>query len=67
MQSSHSAMIGGVVNAKSTLMAGFTSVRNVGAPDFMDVALKSAIDADEFLGLFFIKSHTQIDSFNIFC
>jgi hypothetical protein len=33
----------------------------------MDVVLKSAIDADEFLGLFFIKSHTQIDSFNIFC
>ena len=66
-QSPHRAMIGGVVNAKTTLMAGFTSVRNVGASDFMDVALKSAIDADEFLGLFFIKSHTQIDSFNIFC
>ena len=49
-QSPHRAMIGGVVNAKITLMAGFTSVRNVGAPDFMDVALKNAIDADEVPG-----------------
>ncbi len=49
-QSPHRAMIGGVVNAKTTLMAGFTSVRNVGAPDFMDVALKNAIDADEVPG-----------------
>ena len=49
-QSPHRAMIGGVVNAKTTLMAGFTSVRNVGARDFMDVALKNAIDADEVPG-----------------
>jgi hypothetical protein len=60
-------MIGGVGNANTTLMAGFTSVRNVGAPDFMDVALKTAIDPDELLGLFFIKSHKLIDSINIFC
>ena len=31
-------------------MAGFTSVRNVGAPDFMDVALRNAIDAGEIPG-----------------
>ena len=49
-QSPHRAMIGGVANAKTTLMAGFTSVRNVGAPDFMDVALRNAIDAGEIPG-----------------
>ena len=37
------AAITGVVNAKTTLMAGFTSVRNVGAPNFGDVALRDAI------------------------
>ena len=31
-------------NAKVTLEAGFTTVRNVGAPDFVDVALRNAID-----------------------
>ena len=49
-QSPHRDMIGGVANAKTTLMAGFTSVRNVGAPDFMDVALRNAIDAGEIPG-----------------
>ena len=34
----------GVANARKTLMAGFTSVRNVGAPDFNDVSLHKAID-----------------------
>lgn len=38
------AMIWGVVNAQSTLMAGFTTVRNVGAGDFADVALRDAIN-----------------------
>ncbi|WP_395339996.1 amidohydrolase family protein [Ningiella sp. W23] len=37
------AAINGVVNAKRTLMAGFTTVRNVGAPSFADVALRDAI------------------------
>jgi len=37
------AAINGVSNAKKTLMAGFTTVRNVGAPGFADVALKNAI------------------------
>ena len=34
----------GVGNAKKTLDAGFTTVRNVGSSDFGDVALKEAID-----------------------
>jgi imidazolonepropionase-like amidohydrolase len=34
----------GVPNAQSTLMAGFTSVRNVGAPQFQDMALRQAIN-----------------------
>ncbi|MFC3095964.1 amidohydrolase family protein [Alteromonas sediminis] len=37
------ATITGVTNAQKTLMAGFTTVRNVGAPGFADVALKNAI------------------------
>ena len=37
--------ITGVENAKTTLEAGFTSVRNVGANDFTDVALRDEIDA----------------------
>lgn len=37
------AAITGVVNAKTTLMAGFTTVRNVGAGSFGDVALRDAI------------------------
>ena len=32
-QSPHRAVIGGVVNAKKTLLAGFTTIRNVGAAD----------------------------------
>lgn len=34
----------GVVNARKTLMAGFTTVRNVGADNFADVALRDAIN-----------------------
>lgn len=34
----------GVANAKKTLEAGFTTVRNVGASDFQDVGLREAID-----------------------
>ena len=34
----------GVANAKKTLDAGFTTVRNVGSSDFGDVALRQAID-----------------------
>ncbi|MEP6690680.1 MAG: amidohydrolase family protein [Gemmatimonadaceae bacterium] len=34
----------GVINAQKTLMAGFTAVRNVGAPNFDDLALRKAIN-----------------------
>jgi imidazolonepropionase-like amidohydrolase len=34
----------GVGNARKTLEAGFTSVRNVGSSDFQDVGLREAID-----------------------
>lgn len=38
------AAIYGVANARKTLMAGFTTVRNLGAPGFADVDLMNAID-----------------------
>ena len=49
-QSPHRATIGGVVNAEKTLMAGFTTIRNVGAGDYMDVAIRNAINAGEIPG-----------------
>ncbi len=49
-QSPHRATIGGVVNAEKTLLAGFTTIRNVGASDYADVALRDAIDAGEIAG-----------------
>jgi imidazolonepropionase-like amidohydrolase len=48
--SPHRAVIGGVVNAERTLMAGFTTVRNVGAPDYQDVALRDSINAGDVPG-----------------
>lgn len=36
----------GARNARTTLMAGFTTVRDLGASDFVDVALMRAIDRD---------------------
>jgi imidazolonepropionase-like amidohydrolase len=42
--------INGVVNAKATLMAGFTSVRNVGAGGYTDVDLRDAINAGQVPG-----------------
>jgi imidazolonepropionase-like amidohydrolase len=42
--------INGVVNAKATLMAGFTSVRNVGANGYTDVDLRDAINAGQVAG-----------------
>src|ERR1700722_8363850 len=36
--------VGGVANAKRTLEAGFTTVRNVGSRNFDDVALKQGIE-----------------------
>ena len=44
------AAITGVMNARTTLMAGFTTVRNVGAPSFSDVALRDAIAAGDVPG-----------------
>jgi imidazolonepropionase-like amidohydrolase len=40
----------GVENAKVTIEAGFTSVRNVGAGDFTDVALRDEINAGHIPG-----------------
>jgi imidazolonepropionase-like amidohydrolase len=42
--------INGVVNARTTLMAGFTSVRNVGASGFVDVDLRDAINSGQVAG-----------------
>ena len=44
------ATINGVKNAATTLHAGFTTVRNVGAPGYADVALRDAIAAGEVAG-----------------
>ena len=40
----------GAKNARLTLLAGFTTVRNVGAKDFSDVALRDAINAGDVPG-----------------
>ena len=42
-----SEAITGVKNARLTLLAGFTAVRNVGAGNYTDVALRDAINAGE--------------------
>ncbi len=42
--------INGVVNARATLMAGITSVRNVGAGGYTDVDLRDAINAGKLRG-----------------
>ncbi len=44
------AVITGVVNARTTLMAGFTTVRNVGAGSFGDVDLRDAIAEGDIAG-----------------
>jgi len=49
-ESSYLSTIYGVKNAKDTLMAGFTTVRNVGASNYSDVALKEAIAKQAVLG-----------------
>jgi imidazolonepropionase-like amidohydrolase len=40
----------GVVNAGNMLRAGFTTVRNLGSPDYSDVALKQGIDGGFYPG-----------------
>jgi imidazolonepropionase-like amidohydrolase len=42
--------LNGVRNANTTLMAGFTTVRNVGASGYSDVALRDEINAGRFPG-----------------
>ena len=42
--------ITGVRNAQRTLMAGFTTVRNLGAPGFVDIDLMKAIDDGDIIG-----------------
>lgn len=44
------AALYGVRSARKTLEAGFTSVRNVGAGGFGDVALRDAINEGDFIG-----------------
>jgi imidazolonepropionase-like amidohydrolase len=46
---SYGAIVG-VDNARKTLMAGFTSVRVVGSPNFDDMALRQAITAGAVIG-----------------
>ncbi len=40
----------GVANAQKTLLAGFTTIRNVGAPNFDDMALRNAISQGFVIG-----------------
>lgn len=49
-RSSIRAALYGVATAKKTLEAGFTTVRNVGASDYGDVALRDAIAEGDFPG-----------------
>ena len=42
--------INGVVNARTTLLAGFTSIRNVGAGGFTDVDLRDAVESGQVIG-----------------
>jgi imidazolonepropionase-like amidohydrolase len=49
LSTSRQALIG-AKNARLTLLAGFTTVRNVGAQDFSDVALRDAINAGDVPG-----------------
>jgi imidazolonepropionase-like amidohydrolase len=40
----------GVMNARRTLLAGFTTIRNVGASGFSDVALREGIERGDVMG-----------------
>ena len=42
--------LNGMPNAKVTLLAGFTTVRNVGASGYSDLALRDAINAGDVIG-----------------
>jgi imidazolonepropionase-like amidohydrolase len=48
----------GSVYARRTLMAGFTTVRDVGAPNFIDISLRDAINAGTIAGpRMFVAGH----------
>jgi imidazolonepropionase-like amidohydrolase len=49
-QTAARAAIEGVANARKTLLAGFTTVRDLGSRDFADVALRDAIAAGRIPG-----------------
>ncbi|MGB6686763.1 MAG: amidohydrolase family protein [Terracidiphilus sp.] len=49
-QTSAKEAINGVANARATLLAGITTVRNVGADGFVDVDLRDAINAGQVPG-----------------
>lgn len=44
------AAFGATVNAKTTLLDGFTSVRDVAADDYVDIAMKKAVGSGVFAG-----------------
>ena len=52
--------IDATVNARKTLMAGFTTVRDVGSSDFLDIGLRNAINSGVVPG----PAHAGIDSRN---
>ena len=54
------ATLQAAVNARATLLAGFTSVRECGANDFIDVALKRAIERNAAVGPRITPSGYQI-------
>ncbi len=52
--------INGVVNARATLLAGITSVRNVGAGGYTDVDLRDAINSGQIAGPHMLVSGPQL-------
>src|ERR1051326_2054125 len=54
-----------VPNAEATLLAGITTVRNVGAPNFDDMALRQAIDEGYVRGPRIDRKSTRLNSSHI--
>ena len=48
--SAHRSTVTGVKNAKTTLLAGFTTIRNLGADQYSDVAIRDGISAGDIDG-----------------
>jgi imidazolonepropionase-like amidohydrolase len=61
------AAILGVENARRTLMAGFTTVRNAGSADFADVALRDAINGGWIVGPRILASGHALGSTGSHC